>query len=129
MLAESKLADHSPLGDSKVFTDRLPNSSIGSGFVGRTEGRGGIDVYVGKGVVVDWGSKIGLGVRVEGKERDEDVAVSIHSNDTLNVRPPHADRTTSSNNEITLAPVRIFPIHPVLCDLCPPGWWQVCTRV
>ena len=68
MLAESKLADHSPLGDSKVFSDRLPNSSIGSGIVGRTGVRGGTDVYVGKAVGVEMGSKVGLGVQVRGEE-------------------------------------------------------------
>ena len=60
--------------------------------VGRTVARGGTDVYVGKGVAVDLGEKVGLGVQVGGKESEEEeaVSVSIRSIETLNVR--FADR-------------------------------------
>ena len=84
--------------------------------VGSTEARGGTDVYVGKGVGVDLGEKVGLGVQVGGKESEEEdvVSVSIRSIETLNVRFVHADTSTSSNNGITLTPVVIFPLDPYL---------------
>lgn len=80
--------------------------------VGRTEARGGTDVYVGKGVAVDRGEKVGLGVQVGGKESEEEevVSVSIRSIETLNVRFAHAETSASSRNGIILAPVVIFPL-------------------
>jgi len=115
MLAESKLADHWPFGEIKAFSARLLNSLIGSGIVVRMAVRGGTDVYVGKGLGVDLGSEVGLGVQVGGTEKEaEDVSVSTRSNETLNVRFPHADTSVSSNNGMIFAPMVIFPLHPDL---------------
>jgi hypothetical protein len=77
---------------------------------------------VGKGVGVDLGAEVGLGVQVGGKEsKEEGVSVSIRSNDTLKVRLEHAERSVSSNNEMILAPGGIFPLDPYNCNACPPG--------
>jgi hypothetical protein len=112
------LADHWPFGDNRTFSDRLPNSLIGPGFVGRTGVNGGTDVYVGKGVGVDFTCRVGLGVQVGGKEREEakGVSVSIRSNETLNVLFPHADTSVSSSNEMIFifAPIVIFVLRPDL---------------
>ena len=88
-------------------------------------------MYVGKGVGVDLGNDVGLGVQVGGNKSEEEhgVSVSIRSMETLNVRFAHADRRVSSSRGMILAPVVIFPLHPDLCDTGPPGKWQVCTTV
>ena len=75
-------------------------------------------MYVGKGVGVDRGEDVGLGVQVGGNESEEEeegVSVSIRSNDTLKVRFEHADRSVSSNNGMILALVVIFPLCLYLC--------------
>ena len=90
--------------------------------VGRTEARGGTGVYVGKGVGVDLGDKVGLGVQVGGKESEEEgVSVSIRSSETLNVRFAHADTSTSSNKGMILAPVVIFPLCSYPSKTSSPG--------
>jgi hypothetical protein len=68
-------------------------------------------VYVGKGVGVDLGEEVGLGVQVGGKEsKEEGVSVSIRSMETLNVRLLQADTSRNNNNGMILDPVGIFPL-------------------
>jgi hypothetical protein len=92
---------------------------MGSEMVGRTDARGGTDVYVGKGVGVDLGDEVGLGVQVGGKESEEEevVSVSIRSIETLNVRFAHAETSASSKNGRILAAVVIFPLCSYLCNI------------
>jgi hypothetical protein len=73
-------------------------------------------VYVGKGVGVDLGDVVGLGVQVGGKVSAEEdvVSVSIRSIETLNVRFAHADTSASSKSGMILTPVVIFPLCPYL---------------
>lgn len=69
-------------------------------------------MYVGKGVGVDLGEEVGLGVQVGGKESEEveGVSVSIRSMETLNVRLLQADTSRNNNNGMILDPVGIFPL-------------------
>ena len=88
-------------------------------------------MYVGKGVGVDLGEDVGLGVQVGGNESEEEegVSVSIRSMLTLNVRLLQADTSRSSNNGMVLVPAFIFPLCSSLCTTFSPGSCQSSAKV